>query len=384
MDPRVEKLAKLLVQYSVELKKGQTVLIAGDACAGPLLREIYRQALRAGAFPITNVSLDGMEDIFWREANDDQLTYVSPFRKFQIERIDAQIGIWADSNTRHLTGVDPAKMAKSAAARKPLTKLFLERAAKKELRWSGTLWPTHAFAQDAEMSLADFEEFVFQAGHLNDADPIKTWRAISRRQQALTDAMNKAKEIRIVAPDTDLTLSVRGRRWINCDGHENFPDGEVFTGPVEKDVNGHIRFSFPAVHGGREVTGAFLEFKAGKVAQARADKGEDFLRAMVDMDAGSCYLGELAFGVNYNIGRYMRNTLFDEKIGGTVHIALGSGYPETGNANESGLHWDLVCDTRTGGKIYADGQLIQENGVFKDKRFPQPERPARKTRRKTT
>ena len=380
MDPRVEKLAKLLVQYSVELKKGQTVLIGGHACAEPLLREIYRQVLRAGAYPVFNVAIDGLEEIFFREANDDQLAYVSPYRKFLIERIDAQIGIWAETNTRHLTGADPARMAKSAAARKPISKIFLERAARKELRWSGTLWPTNAHAQDAEMSFADFEDFVFAAGHLNDDDPIKTWRAISKRQQALVNAMNKSKEIRIVAPDTDITLSVRGRRWINCDGHENFPDGEVFTGPVEQDVNGHIRFSFPAVHGGREVTGVFLEFKNGKVVQARADKGEDFLRAMVNMDGGSCYLGELAFGVNYNVTRYMRNTLFDEKIGGTVHLALGSGYPETGNANESGLHWDMVCDTRTDGKIYADGQLIQENGVFKDKRFPQAERPARKTR----
>ena len=380
MDPRVEKLAKLLVQYSVELKKGQTVLIAGQVCAEPLLREIYRQALRVGAYPMMNVSIDGIEEMFFREANDDQLTYVSPYRRFQVERIDAQIGIWAETNTRHLTAVDPARMAKSAAARKELNKLFLERAARKELRWSGTLWPTNAHAQDAEMSFADFEEFVFAAGHLNDDDPIKTWRAISRRQQALTDAMNKAKEIRIVAKDTDITLSVRGRRWINCDGHENFPDGEVFTGPVEKDVNGHIRFSFPAVHGGHEVEGVFLEFKNGKVVQAKADKGENFLRAMIAMDAGSCYLGELAFGVNYNINRYMRNTLFDEKIGGTVHLALGSGYPETGNANESGLHWDIVCDVRNGGKVYADGQLIQENGVFKDKRFPQPAAAKRKTR----
>jgi len=371
MDPRIEKLATLLVRYSTELKKGQTVLIAGHACAEPLLREIYRQALRVGAYPMMNVSIDGLEEIFFREASDDQLAYVSPYRKFQIERIDAQIGIWAETNTRHLTGADPAKMAKASTARKGLSKLFLERAARKELRWTGTLWPTNASAQDAEMSLADYEEFVFAAGHLDDADPIKTWRAISKRQQALTDAMNKAREIRIVAPETDITLSVRGRRWLNCDGHENFPDGEVFTGPVEQDVNGHIRFTFPAVHHGREVVGAFLEFKHGKVVQARADKGEDFLRAMVAMDKGSCYLGELAFGVNYNIATYTRNTLFDEKIGGTVHLALGSGYPETGNQNESGLHWDMVCDTRAGGKIYADGQLIQENGVFKDKRFPQ-------------
>jgi len=378
MDPRIEKLATLLVNYSVELKKGQTVLINGHACAEPLLQAIYRQALRAGAFPMMNVAIDGLDEIFFAEANDDQLTYVSPYRKFQIERIDAQIGIWAETNTRHLSNADPKKMAKSSTARRPLSKLFLERAAKKDLRWTGTLWPTNASAQDGEMSLMEYEDFVFQAGHLDDADPIKTWKAISKSQQALTDAMNKTKEVRIVAKDTDITLSVKGRKWINCDGHENFPDGEVFTGPAEKDVNGHIRFTFPAVHHGREVVGACLEFKDGKVVKARAEKGEDFLRAMVDMDKGSCYLGELALGVNYNITKYTRNTLFDEKIGGTIHLAIGAGYPETGNKNESGLHWDMVCDTRDGGKVFADGQLIMQNGVYLDKRFPQAPKKKRK------
>ena len=335
MDPRVEKLAKLLVQYSVELRKGQVVLIAGHVCAEPLLREVYRQALRVGAFPMMHVSIDGLEEIFFREASDDQLTYVSPYRKFQIERIDAQIGVWADTNTRNLTGADPAKMAKSSTARKELSKLFLQRAAKKELRWSGTLWPTNAYAQDAEMSFADYEEFVFSAGHLNDDDPIKTWRAISRRQQTLTDAMNKAQDIRIVAPDTDITLSVRGRRWINCDGHENFPDGEVFTGPVEKDVNGHIRFSFPAVHGGREVTGVFLEFKNGKVVQARADKGEDFLRAMVDMDKGtekkvtSTMFVQAADmnGALANLQKGLQGTMSDYSITSIVETLIMDVYP---------------------------------------------------------
>jgi aminopeptidase len=370
-DPRVAKLADLLVRYSVALKKGQTVVINGSAAAEPLIRECYRAALRAGAFVETQVGIEGLGEIFYKEATDDQLTHVSPFSRYRVEHIDASIGIWGGGNTRALTNCDPAKMAKSAAANKVLSKRFMERAAKKELRWSGTMWPNAANAQDAEMSLAEYEDFVFSAGRLDAGDPIAVWKEISRSQEALRKALDRAKEIRVVAKDTDITLSVRGRKWVNCDGHENFPDGEVFTGPVEKQVNGRVRFSFPAVHHGREVVNVALEFTDGKVTRATADKGQEFLQAMIDMDKGSCYLGELAFGTNYGITRYTRNTLFDEKIGGTVHMALGAGYPETGNCNESGLHWDMVVDLRYGGKVYADGKLIQENGVFLDKRFPQ-------------
>lgn len=370
--PRIEKLASLLVNYSLGIKKGQLLQIVGHHCSAELVRECFRAAVRAGAHVNTQVSIDGLEEIFFTEASKDQLTFVSPLAKYRVRTIDAQLGIWAETNTRAMTNVNPAKMAMSARARQPLSKIFLDRASKGSLHWVGTLWPTQASAQDAEMSLAEYEEFVFSAGHLDDADPVATWKAISKSQDALRRALNKAREIRIVADDTDITLSVAGRKWINCDGHENFPDGEVFTGPVESEVNGHVRFSFPAVHHGREVQNVFLEFAKGKVVKATADKGEEFLRGMIDMDAGSSRLGELAFGTNYNITRYTRNTLFDEKIGGTIHLALGSGYPETGNANRSGLHWDMVCDTRKGGKIYADGKLISENGVFKDKRFPQP------------
>jgi aminopeptidase len=365
------KLAKLLVEYSLGIKKGDKLSIVGNAVAAPLIRECYRAALRRGAFIETQVAIDGLSEIFYAEAGDEQLRHVSPFRKYRIQHIDAHLGIWADNNTKALSNADPRKMAATAAANKGLSKLFMDRFAKGELRWVGTEWPTNSHAQDAEMSLEDYEEFVFKAGHLDDPDPIKTWKAISVSQQALTDMLNKTREIRIVGKDTDITLGVAGRKWVNCDGHENFPDGEIFTGPVETSANGHIRFSFPAVHHGREVDGVFLEFRNGKVVTARADKGEDFLRAMIEMDKGSSRLGELAMGTNYSITRYMRNTLFDEKIGGTVHLALGAGYPETGSKNQSGLHWDMVCDLRGGGKIYADGKVIQDSGRFLDKRFPQ-------------
>jgi aminopeptidase len=371
-DPRVVKLADLLINYSLRIRKGDKLVINGHYVAAPLMRECYRAALLAGANIEVNAAIDGLGEIFYRHASRRQLGYASPFAKFRVERIDASLGIWGDVNTKSLTNADPKKMALAAAAGKAVRKRFLQRASKGELRWVGTLWPTQANAQDAEMSLAEYEQFVFSAGHLDDADPVAAWKKISLSQKALQAALNKARQIRIVAEDTDLVLGVAGRKWINCDGHENFPDGEVFTGPVQREVNGHIRFSFPAVHAGHEVDGVSLEFKNGKVAAARADKGQDFLEAMIAMDKGSSYLGELALGVNYNITRYTKNTLFDEKIGGTVHVALGAGYPETGSANESGLHWDMVCDLRTRGKLYADGKLLLENGRFLDKRFPQP------------
>ncbi len=371
-DPRVEKLARLLTEYSLKIKKDDILLIRGSAVAAPLIRALHTAALRRGALVTTRIGIDGLEEIFYKEASKRQLEWVSPFAMQQVRKIDAFLGIWADVNTRSLTNADPKRMAVSAAANRKISKIFMKRAAEGALKWSGTQWPTQANAQDAERSLAEYEDFVFAAGHLDDKDPVATWKAISKRQAILAKALNKAKEIRIVAADTDLTFSVKGRKWMNCDGHENFPDGEVFTGPVETSATGHIRFSFPAVHHGREVDNVFLEFSGGKVVKATADKGEDFLKAMVAMDAGSNKLGEAAFGVNYNITEYTRNTLFDEKIGGTVHLALGAGYPETGSVNDSGLHWDMVCDLRDGGKVYADGALISNRGRFTDKRFPRP------------
>jgi aminopeptidase len=371
-DPRVEKLANLLVDYSVKLKPRDIVAINGEIVAAPLIAACYRAALRRGAFAVCDIALDSLSEIFHAEASKEQMQWVSPLSLHKVRTVDATIGIWAGQNTKGLSNVDPKRLAMVSAARKPIRQVFMDRAAAGKLRWCGTQWPCNASAQDAEMSLEEYEDFVFGAGHLDDPNPIQAWKRISKRQQALTDFLNRRRQIRIVAEDTDLTFSVKGRKWINCDGQLNFPDGEVFTGPVEETVEGRVKFSFPAVHNGREVNGARLAFERGKVVKAEADKGQEFLRAMVAMDKGSCYLGEAAFGTNYNVTRYTKNTLFDEKIGGTIHLALGAGYPETGNKNRSGLHWDMVCDLRSGGEIYADGELIQKNGRFLDKRFPQP------------
>jgi aminopeptidase len=288
-----------------------------------------------------------------------------------MERIDCHMGIWAEENTRAKSNIDPARMGVRQAARKPLMDLFLKRAASGALRWVGTQFPTQGSAQDAEMSLAEYEDFVFGAGLLHHPDPVASWKQISQRQQHLADFLNGKRDYHVVAANgTDVRMSVSGMRWINCDGHENFPDGEVFTGPVIDSVNGQINFSFPAVHHGRECDGVKLTFKNGKVLDASASKGQDFLFSMLDMDAGSRFLGECAIGTNYGITRYTRNTLFDEKIGGTVHFALGAGYPETGNKNESGLHWDMVVDLRQGGFVEIDGVKVNVDGRFTRDGFP--------------
>jgi aminopeptidase len=270
--------------------------------------------------------------------------------------------IWTDANTKQLTNADPAKQSRRAVARRPLFERLLERAAKKELRWSGTIHPTQAFAQDAEMSLREFEDFVYKASLVHEPDPISAWKKVSKEQQRVTDWLNKARQIHVVGSDTDLKLEVIGRNWINCDGHENFPDGEIFTGPIEESMNGHIRYTYPACLHGREVEDVQLQFKDGKVVKAAAAKNEQFLLKMLETDEGARYVGEFAFGTNPGIQRFTKNTLFDEKIGGTIHIAIGTGYPESGSKNKSAIHWDMVCDLRKGGEVRVDGTLFLKDG----------------------
>jgi aminopeptidase len=362
-DPRLQKLAEVLVNYSVGVKRRQLVRISAPSVAEPLAVEIYREVVRACGHPMARMTADEFEEIFFKRASDEQLDYLNPIAKMEIETVDCSIGVWADENTRALTNCDPKRIARNAAARRPIGDIFMRRAAEGKLKWTGTQFPCQGSAQDADMSLGEYEDFVFGAGLLNEPDPVAAWRKVSKRQEKLVDLLNGKSDYHVVAANgTDIRMSVAGKKWINCDGHENFPDGEVFSGPVVDSANGVVRFSFPAVHGGREVENVRLKFKDGKVIEASADKGEDFLISMLDMDAGSRFLGECAIGTNYNITRYTKNTLFDEKIGGTVHFALGAGYPETGNSNQSGLHWDMVVDLRQGGYAEIDGVKVNEDG----------------------
>jgi aminopeptidase len=361
-DPRVETVARILVDYSVKVKPNQLVRITGAPEGAPLILAVYQKVLERGAHPFLQLELDEAEELLYRYASDAQLDYVPPFRKDVIEQIDAAIGIWTDVNTKQLSSADPAKQSRRATALRPLSDRFLDRAAKKELHWTGTIYPTQAFAQDAEMSLREFEDFVYSGCLVHELDPIKAWKKISREQQHIVDWLNKARKIHVVGPDTDLKLEVTGRKWENCDGHENFPDGEIFTGPIEDSVNGHIRYSYPACAYGREAEDVRLWFKDGKVVKATAAKNEEFLLKMLKTDKGARYVGEFAFGTNYGIQRFTKNTLFDEKIGGTIHLALGKGYPESGSKNQSAIHWDMVCDLRQGGEVRVDGTLFLKDG----------------------
>ncbi|MDQ7842596.1 MAG: aminopeptidase [Armatimonadota bacterium] len=364
VDPRIDKLARVLVHYSLKIRPGDLFRISGPALAAPLIVAVYREGLAAGAHPFVRVGLDGLEEIYFKHASEEQLRFVSELQRQETERITASLGIWGEWNTRELTRIDPKRVALRREATRELQQRFLERAAAGELRWCGTQYPTHAEAQDAEMSLAEYEDFVFGAGLLDREDPVAAWEQVRREQDRIVAFLNRRNRLVVRGPDIDLEISVEGRRWINAAGESNFPDGEVFTGPVEDSANGRVRFSFPAIYDGREVEGVELVFERGKVVQARAAKGEEFLKAMLDTDAGARYLGEFAFGTNYHITQFTRNILFDEKIGGTLHMALGAGYPETGSKNVSGLHWDMICDLRTGAEVIADGEVIYRNGRF--------------------
>ena len=365
MDPRVEKLARVLVHYSLEVRRGQLVRIGGTALAAPHLAAAYRECLLAGAHPTVRVTVDGLEDMYYRLATDEQLRFVSELDRHELETVDAELRFLGAYNTRALTRVDPARMRIRREATRDLTRRFMERAAKGELRWCLTQAPTHADAQEAEMSLGEYEDFVYTAGHLNEEDPVAAWEGVARSQASIASRLEKTKAIRIKAPETDLTVHVGGRHWISSSGKHNFPDGEVFTGPVEDATQGTVHFTFPAVYGGREVTDVRLTFEGGRVVRASAEKGEAFLTQMLDIDEGARRLGEFAFGLNYNIQQWTRNILFDEKMGGTLHMALGAAYPETLGKNVSGLHWDMILDLRNNGaEVYGDGELIYRDGKF--------------------
>jgi aminopeptidase len=364
MDPRVEKLADLLVRYSTEIKKGDKVLIQGVSSADPLIRAVYRSVLLQGGHPFLNLTLPGLDEIFYKYATDEQLDFLPPPLLLSVETYDASISVLGHLNTRALNRVEPARIARYRQGRRQFMDIFMKRAAEGALKWVITLYPTNAYAQEAEMSLSDYEDFVYRACLPEEGDPVDYWKNLSRRQEKICQWLTGKREIRILAPGTDLTLSIENRRFISCDGRHNMPDGEIFTGPVERSTEGYVTFTYPAIYEGREVKGIFLRFKEGKVVEAKAEKNEALLQQMILTDEGAAYLGEFALGTNEGIKEFTREILFDEKIGGTFHVALGAGYPETGSLNHSAIHWDMICDLRKGGEVWVDGTIINKNGQF--------------------
>jgi aminopeptidase len=371
-DPCLSRLADLIVGYSLDLEAGTVVRLDSLDVAAPLVVELYRSALAAGAHPYASLTLDGVAEELVALGSDEQLEYLSPVQWAEIEHLGALVTIWAETNTRSMSRAQPDRQSRYIAAQRQLSKRRWERISAGDMRWCGTLFPTHAHAQDAGMALREYEAFVYAACHVDEADPATHWRSTSAALRARADELEQVRELRVLGPDTDLRLSVEGRRWLAADGHLNMPDGEVFTSPVETSTDGEIRFTFPAHFGGRTVEDVHLRFSGGRVVEAEAAGGGDYLRSLLDMDEGARVLGEVAFGLNYEIDRFTSNILFDEKIGGTMHFALGAAFTEAGGANTSGLHWDMICDLREEGEVYADGELVWRAGRFL--REPEPVR----------
>jgi aminopeptidase len=362
VDPRIEKLAKLCVHYSVNVKPEEKVLVQGSELAFPLINEIYKECLLSDAHPLIMPSLD-VQYTFYKYAKEHQLKFVSPFHKFMVENIDVSIGVWCQPNPKGLTNIDPSKIKMHRASGRELTEIFNKRTAEGKLKWTILPYPINAQAQEAAMSLAEYEDFVYSSCLVDREDPIAEWKKIHQQQERICEFLNQASEIHIIGEDTDLTYNMKGRKWINCSGEENMPDGEVFTGPIENSANGTVRFTFPGIFSGREVEDIKLTFEDGKVVKASAAKGDELLQQLLKIE-GADRIGEAAIGTNYGITRFTKNMLFDEKMGGTIHIALGASIPESGGLNKSAIHWDILKDMKKNGEIYADGKLFYKNGKF--------------------
>src|SRR3954447_17264613 len=351
--------ADLIAGYCLDVRKGQQVLVRSSTLAAPALLELQRAILEREAWPILRIEIPGQAEGFYEHAREWQLDEFPSLAFREAKECQATVGIQAPENTRALAGVDPARIARMARGRRKVREQMLKK------RWCSTLWPTHALAQQASMSLPDFEAFVARSMFLDRPDPVGGWRELGAFQEQLIGRLKRASELRIEADGTDLVLGVKGRTWVNSDGKRNMPSGEVFTGPLETSANGRIRFAVPSSPAGVEVGGVELTFKDGEVVEATAERGEAYLRQALATDAGAKRLGELGIGTNYGIDRPIGAILFDEKLGGTVHLALGRSYPETGGKNVSAVHWDLICDLRAGGRLTADGEVIQEDGRYR-------------------
>lgn len=351
-DPRLEKMASILVDYSVKVQEGEQILINSTPLARPLIEEVYRLIVRRGAYPIVNLGSD-YRRIFFEEASDKQLDTIPDILRYQLEHADTIITIDAPENRRELTGIDPAKLQRHSKAMMP----FMERFMRNEAKWVVTVYPTAALAQDADMSVSDYADFVFGAVNMD-------WKKLKQSMKEAAKRFDGANEVRIVADGTDITLSLEGRKAVIDGGENNMPGGEFFYAPLEHKTEGTITYEWPAVLAGREVSGIRLTFREGKIIEAKADKGEDYLHEVLETDEGARYLGELGIGCNFGIRQHTKNILFDEKIGGTVHLAIGRAYEECGGTNQSAVHWDMVKDLRNGGEIYLDGRLVQKNGQW--------------------
>jgi aminopeptidase len=368
-DPRVQKFAKVLVEHSTRTAPGDRILVEATTAAEPLVRELFVQILEHGGIPLLLMGFPGMvpfiqDDSYLAFAKDKQLDFVPAFHKLAYDQFEGRIRIHSATNTRAASGLDPAKAQRRHKALNAVSEAQMRRGAEGKFKWVTTLYPTNGYAQDAGMSLTEYEDFVFGSVHAEEADPVAYWKSTGAEQQGAIDFLSKKSQVVLRGPNVDLSLSIKGRIFENSVGTFNMPDGEIFTGPVEDSVNGWVKFTYPAIAGGVAVEGAELTFSNGRVESAKAEKHQDYLLKMLETDPGARYLGEFAIGTNKDIDRFTGQILFDEKIGGSFHMALGAGYPETGSRNKSAIHWDLICDVREDSEILADGELFYKNGKF--------------------
>jgi len=362
VDSRIKNLAKLCVQYSVDVKPKEKVFIQGNVLSFPLIKELYKECLLKGAYPTIMPSLD-VEYLFFKYAKEDQLRFVPPLQKFLAKEADVAINVSCEPNPKRLTNINPEKIKTHRSSRKEIMEIFLKRSAQGKLKWVLLPYPINNQAQEAAMSLEEYEDFVFSSCLLDKKDPVSEWKKIDKKQEKVCQFLNQVNKIHILGENTDLLLRVKNRKWINCSGKLNMPDGEVFTGPLENSANGTVRFTYPGIVAGREVEDITLTFKDGKVVKATAVKGDELLQQMLKIK-GADRIGEIAIGTNYGITQFSKNMLFDEKMGGTIHMALGASYPESGGLNKAAIHWDLLKDMKKEAEIYADNKLFYKNGKF--------------------
>lgn len=363
-DLRIRNLADILVNYSTKVQQGDWVEIMAGYDALPLVKEVVACVLKAGGRPSTHFASNEIDEVYLKHASDEQLLWVPPTMLQSVKDANVLININAPENTRSLSGIDPARQQKRQQAFKDWVEVYMTRSAQRDLRWVITNYPCRALAQDADMSLGSYEDFIYKATFADQDDPIKSWQGIHDNQARLIQWLDGKKEVQIRGKHADILLSIDGRKFMNSDGDRNMPSGEIYTSPVEDSAQGWVEFTYPAIHGGREVEGVRLEFDKGKVVKASAAKNEDFLIKMLDLDEGSRFLGEIGIGTNYGIDRFTKSILYDEKIGGSFHLAVGGGFPEAGGRNKSSLHWDLICDAREETEMLVDGELFYKNGKF--------------------
>lgn len=352
MDKRTRRLAEILVHYSVKAKPGEVVLIRANDLAKALVIAVYKEVLRAGAHPRLSLSFDELNEIYYRGASETQLKHFPKISLYEAKNINCMIAIAAPLNLKGMSGVDPNRMVNRYRTLKPINEWITTK-----VRWVIANYPVAALAQEAEMGLEEYEDFVYGACLLD-------WEGKKKEMARIARQLERGKELLIKGKDTELRLRIKGRKFIVGGGEFNMPDGEIFTGPIEDSAVGKIRYEFPAIYGGREVSGVRLWFEKGKVVRAQAEKNQGFLESMLNSDEGARRIGELGIGLNYQINRFSNDILFDEKIGGSIHLAIGRSYPETGGKNQSAIHWDLIKDLRQGGELYLDGKRIQKNGKF--------------------